>query len=100
MFQLVEFQRNLTDLFTKHLADGASPKPQTSWPTLADVALSEAEWAQQRQEFEDQDREEAGDGTSPMRLLASPLSPEEADNEAKRLDEEMERRLRSREWSE
>jgi hypothetical protein len=35
-----------------------------------------------------------------MKLLASPLSPEEADNEAKRLDEEMERRLRSREWSE
>lgn len=54
--------------------------------------LSEAEWARKRAEFEAESDDEDNSG-----LLASPLSPEEAGDEARKLDEAMVQRLRARE---
>ena len=91
VFQLVEFQRSLTALLSAHVAHSSTPV-QTSFPTLAEQTLSEAEWARKRAEFETESEVD-----SP--LIASPLSPEEAGHEARRLDEAMVQRLKLRQES-
>lgn len=99
VFQLVEYQRALTSLLSAHVAVPGNPAPETSFPTLAEQSLSEAEWTRKRAEMDD----EGGVGseadeqvTRGLGLLASPLSPEEAGDEARMLDEAMRLRLRTR----
>lgn len=91
MFQLVEFQRALTALLSEYLAD-PSHSLKTSFPTLTEQTLSEAEWAKRRAEFDAENNDEDAGG-----MMASPLSPEEAGIEARQLDEAMVLRLKARE---
>ena len=91
VFQLVEFQRNLTSLLSAHIGNETNSPIRTSFPTLAQQELSEAEWARRRKEFEDSESED--EHSIPM---TSPISPEEAGDEARRLDEAMVQRLRDR----
>jgi hypothetical protein len=99
VFQLVEYQRALTALLSDYVAVPGRTPPETSFPTLAEQSLSEAEWTKKRAEMD----EEGGSGeldqeiTRGLGLLASPLSPEEAGDEARMLDEAMRLRLRTRE---
>jgi tyrosine-protein phosphatase len=92
VFQLVEFQRSLTTLLSNYVAKSDCQSIQTSFPTLAEQTLSEAEWARKRAEFEAESDEEDNTG-----FVVSPISPEEAGDEARRLDEAMVQRLRERE---
>ncbi|WWC67523.1 uncharacterized protein I206_101431 [Kwoniella pini CBS 10737] len=75
VFQLVDFARHLTNLLSLHLST-TNDKIITSFPTNSDAELSEAEWAKRRKEFEESEE-------------ICCISPEEADEEARRLDEEM-----------
>ncbi|ORX36152.1 protein-tyrosine phosphatase-like protein [Kockovaella imperatae] len=109
VFQLVEYGRNLTTLLSAHYAQ-SDPRPiATSFPTAEDVAMSEAEWARKRREFEDSESEERSvvEAHSPNAVamndartanwccvLGSPMSSEEAGDEARRWDDAMvQRRL-------
>ena len=87
VFQLVEYQRNLTSLLSSHYSR-PSPRPiSTSFPTAEDAAISEAEWAKKRREFEDEEMDEIENKW--YGVLGSPISPEEADDEARRWDDAM-----------
>ncbi|WVQ97473.1 hypothetical protein IAU59_004587 [Kwoniella sp. CBS 9459] len=94
VFQLVDFARNLTFLLSSYLASASATAAElgiiTSFPTSSDVEMSEAEWARRRREFE-----ESEDGASEGSACGSGsggsecVSPEEAGDEARRLDEAM-----------
>ncbi|WWD08101.1 hypothetical protein V865_006212 [Kwoniella europaea PYCC6329] len=88
VFQLVDFARHLTQLLSAH-----PTQLNTSFPSNHDAELTEAEWARRRREFE-----ESENGSSSPSISTpsegeeggeSCVSPEEADEEARRLDEEM-----------
>ncbi len=90
MFQLVEFAQNLTTLLSEHPGD-----MNTSFPRHPDNGLSEAEWAERRAAFDDEDGEVVEvDGKVGMDGL---MSPEEVRDEARRWDEAMVERRRLRE---
>lgn len=115
VFQLVDFARNLTCLLSAYLASPTTQAITTSFPSDTNTELSEAEWARRRKEFEES---EDGDGSigsigTPETCDVSSLggdeldldnmgmgirvgmvgmggmSPEEAGDEARRLDEAM-----------
>ena len=89
MFQLVEYQRNLTTLLSKHYAQPTPRNIITSFPKSDDATLSEAEWARKRREFEEEDQEMDEMETKWYGVLGSPISSAEAGDEAKRWDEAM-----------
>ncbi|ODO03021.1 hypothetical protein I350_05865 [Cryptococcus amylolentus CBS 6273] len=98
VFQLVDFARNLTSLLSLHYSADPAEHIPTSFPTSADAELSEAEWARRRREFDESEHldhssssvgsegrrtsDESGSGSDCM-------SPEEAGDEARRLDDAM-----------
>ncbi|GFZ48999.1 hypothetical protein JCM24511_06748 [Saitozyma sp. JCM 24511] len=96
VFQLVEFARNLTTLITIHLETpgGAELRGKTSFPTAAEAAVSEDEWARKRRAFDELSEEDEGDGQGG--LTPELMSPEEAEGEARALDEAMKRRAMGR----
>ncbi|WVF70441.1 hypothetical protein IAT40_005231 [Kwoniella sp. CBS 6097] len=95
VFQLVDFARNLTSLLSSYLSSASATAAEmgisTSFPSSSDAEMSEAEWARRRREFE-----ESEDGpSSEVSACGSGsggsecVSPEEAGDEARRLDEAM-----------
>ncbi|WWD21922.1 hypothetical protein CI109_106410 [Kwoniella shandongensis] len=84
VFQLVDFARNLSTLLQKYHLSPDSKRIQTSFPITLDVELSEAEWARRRREFEESEDGSTGSGSE-----VECMSPEEANDEARRLDEAM-----------
>ncbi|WRT65175.1 uncharacterized protein IL334_002118 [Kwoniella shivajii] len=90
VFQLVDFARHLTHLLSLHQSSPDAIPIRTSFPKNQDAELSEAEWARRRREFEES---ENGSITSSSNNGSGGgeecVSPEEADLEARRLDEEM-----------
>lgn len=84
----------MTVLLSEHVEQPQAAPVKTNFPTLAAQALSEAEWARRRAEFEEEESESESERSG---LLLSPVSPEEAGDEARRLDEAMLLRLKARE---
>ncbi|WVW78896.1 hypothetical protein I302_100859 [Kwoniella bestiolae CBS 10118] len=92
VFQLVDFARHLTQLLSTH-----PDTMQTSFPCNHDAELSEAEWARRRREFEESENGSVTSASSSEEKEKERgrmeggccISPEEADEEARRLDEEM-----------
>ncbi|WVQ76681.1 hypothetical protein IAR50_006355 [Cryptococcus sp. DSM 104548] len=99
VFQLVDFARNLTSLLSLHYSTAPAEHIPTSFPTSADAELSEAEWARRRREFDEsehlENRFSSSDGSEGRRMSdgsregSDCMSPEEAGDEARRLDEAM-----------
>ncbi|OCF42269.1 hypothetical protein I317_03888 [Kwoniella heveanensis CBS 569] len=103
VFQLVDFARNLTSLLSSYLSSASATASElgiiTSFPTSSDAEMSEAEWARRRREFdecEDDSSETSacgsgsgGSGSGSGSGGSECVSPEEAGNEARRLDEAM-----------
>ncbi|WVN88876.1 uncharacterized protein L203_104091 [Cryptococcus depauperatus CBS 7841] len=99
VFQLVDFARNLTLLLSAHYLDSPGCVVDTSFPTVAQVEISDTEWARRRHEFDvetesallsnalslsEGEMSEGGESGS-----EGCMSPEEAGIEARRLDEAM-----------
>ncbi|KAK8846615.1 hypothetical protein IAR55_005701 [Kwoniella newhampshirensis] len=90
VFQLVDFARNLTTLLQTYHSSPNSQQIQTSFPISLDAKLSEAEWARRRREFEESEDGTVSDSAdSESGSDAECMSPEEADDEARKLDEAM-----------
>ncbi|ODN96522.1 hypothetical protein L198_04237 [Cryptococcus wingfieldii CBS 7118] len=97
VFQLVDFARNLTSLLSLHYSADPAEHIPTSFPTSADAELSEAEWARRRREFDESEHldHSSSMGSEGRRLSdesgsgSDCMSPEEAGDEARRLDEAM-----------
>lgn len=106
MFQLLEFSRNITTLLSSHLASHPGDKILTSWPSAEQAAQTEADWARQRAQF-DQEPGTAADGPPEKDIggLGGKLGEgieemtidEEAIREAEVLDEAMRVRRLGRE---
>lgn len=97
VFQLVEFARNLTSLLASH--NMSSEPLQTSWPDT-DAVMSDAEWIRRREAFDQEEQAESLESLKSMEsmeVLESLGSPEEAEGEAKTLDDEMRQRRERRE---
>ena len=95
VFQLIEYQRNLTSLISSHLLTTSIPL-QTSFPKLEDDVLSEEEWARKRREFDDSQPDDMREERRGHSQLGSPMTPEQAGDEAKLWDAVMLQRRRAR----
>ncbi|ORY24859.1 protein-tyrosine phosphatase-like protein [Naematelia encephala] len=97
VFQLVEFARNVTTLLCRY---PSASNIRTAWPKREEHEMSEAEWARRRAAFDDESgigngngtEDSDGQGDDDMAMLASPMSIDEAEEEARYLDEAMRKR--------
>ncbi|WVQ83922.1 hypothetical protein IAT38_006066 [Cryptococcus sp. DSM 104549] len=94
VFQLVDFARTLTTLLSTYYAAHPTASIPTAFPTSVQSELSEAEWARRRREFEESENGSASasggsEGSGGRSGSEECMSPEEAGDEARRLDEAM-----------
>ncbi|WVR04350.1 hypothetical protein IAU60_001351 [Kwoniella sp. DSM 27419] len=89
VFQLVDFARSLAALLSAHRAVPDAKPLETNFMSASETELSEAEWARRRKAFDESEDGSEADGQASGDAEVECVSPEEANDEARRLDQAM-----------